>query len=166
MTEHTDDERRLEREHAIADRMHDREFEFSQSAAQAALSNANFALRTLILINGGAAVAMLAFISSLATRPTVNLATMTAPLVWFVWGIVSAGFSVCFAYFTNYCIATSSSMKDRIWQHPWVSENSKSERWRKTAVWWQYLAVIAALLSLGLFIKGMLEVREAITLLG
>ncbi len=61
------------------------EEEFKLRSNDAAINNANFALRTLVVINGGAAIAILAFIGSLASIAADALAVvyqLTGPLVF------------------------------------------------------------------------------------
>ena len=53
----------IEREHAL--RAHDRNKEMSTDLRKAATDSANIAIRAMILVNGGAVVALLAFIGSL-----------------------------------------------------------------------------------------------------
>lgn len=163
-------ERRLyEQNMALAQRMHDQEFEFSQSVGQAAINSGTFAIRTLVIVNGGAAVALLAFVGSLVSGDVEgfldNLADLTSPIMWFVWGVALASGSVGCAYFTNYSIAASSSKKERVWDHPYVTDTTASKWWYRASAAFQILSVAAGVASLVCFIYGMVDVRDAITAL-
>ncbi len=163
-------ERRLhEQNMALAQRMHDQEFVFMQSVAKAAVNSGIFALRTLVLINGGAAIALLAFVGGLATIDDAQfrerLADLTAPLLWFVWGVVAATVSIFFGYLTNYCTASGSAKKERIWDHPWVEDTKASRTWEGFSNLFQVLAIVAGAASLWFFVQGMLEIRDVVTFL-
>ena len=155
-TEDPEHERwRYEQERALAERMHDRDFTLLRQATDAAIGHANFALRTLILINGGAAVALLAFLASLLSAEedySSKLSEITAPLVSFSYGIAAATVSIGFAYFTTYCVATAFSKKELLWEHPWTKETPKSNAWTRASVMCQIFAVILAFVSLYFFI--------------
>ena len=154
-----------EQNRTLAERMHDRDFTLSRQASDAAIGHANFALRTLIIINGGAAIALLAFLGSLLSAEgnySSKLSEITAPLVSFSWGIATATVSIGFAYFTTYCIASAFSEKELTWDHPWTKDTPKSTAWTRASNLFQVLAVVLALVSLYFFISGMLDARDAI----
>jgi hypothetical protein len=56
-----------------AERIHDATNEGTQRSSEAAIAMAQLALRTSVLINGGAAIAMLAFIGGLVGRETITI---------------------------------------------------------------------------------------------
>jgi hypothetical protein len=60
------------------------------------------ALKAMLLINGGAAVAILAYLGSLASRsPSVHLPNIKSALMWFAGGVLTAAVDFTFAYFTQ-----------------------------------------------------------------
>jgi hypothetical protein len=150
---------------AVAHRAHDIANEFQKWSNDAALNNANIALRTLVLINGGAAVALLAFVGSLATAVNefeANVAVLAAPLQWFAFGVALAAFGIGLAYFTNYCTTGSSAASEHTYEHPFIKSTKASKRWRLAAITFQVLAVASAVTSLVLFVCGMFGVRAVI----
>lgn len=155
-----------EQHRAVAERAHDMEEEFKLRSNDAAINNANFALRTLVVINGGAAIAILAFIGSLASiaadAVSRGLPKLTGPLVFFAWGVALAAFGVMLAYLTNYCIATMSAYRSRHYEHPFLRDTKRSNRWYRAAIFFQVVAMIVALGSLAVFLIGMYEIREAV----
>lgn len=60
-----------------AERAHDTVTDFASKTNTAAVEAANLALRTAMLINGGAAISVLAFIGGLASRDKVSLQAIT-----------------------------------------------------------------------------------------
>ena len=57
-----------EQNRAVAERAHDAQRKFTHVTNKAAIEASNHALRALILINGGAAIAMLAFIGNFVSN--------------------------------------------------------------------------------------------------
>ena len=92
---------------------------YAEWSNKAAIDNANHALRTLILINGGAAIAILAFLGAVISSDTNQFAddivVVTSPIAWFAWGVALATLGMAFAYFTNYCITTSIQEREHFY---------------------------------------------------
>ena len=138
----------------IAERAHDREHDFY--------------VRTVHLINGAAAITLLAFIGNIVSSEEIgksfNIGELTDPLIWFVWGTALATLAVGFAFFSNRAMVESSrNRKERYDEIPYVAETAKSKLWMK----WTYALQVAAMIStsaaLGFFIYGMFEIRNVIT---
>lgn len=155
-----------EQDRIIAERYHDRETQYAEWANKAAIDNANLTLRTLMVINGGAAIAVLAFVGTLVGGNTGefvdDLERATAPLTWFAWGVALTTLGMGFAYITNYCITSSITFRQHNWQHPYVEETERSNRWAKWGIGFQIAAIVLAVKSLGCFLVGMYAVRTAI----
>jgi hypothetical protein len=131
-----------------AERAHDNEFQFSQNVNEAAVNSGNLALRTVLTINGGSALAVLAFIGNALVKSDSNLAPkllhVTETLVWFAGGVVIVSVAMGFAYFTNYAMA------------------SASRGWSIAANIFQIITIVLAFTSVGFFLYGMFQVRDAI----
>ncbi len=133
---------------------------------EAAIKAADSALRAGLLINGGAAVSVLAFIGSLATKELIavsQLSRVASSLEIFAFGVFAAAVGMG-SYLTHLFDAEyRASLK---WK--WVGDlpvtedgpASKRIRWFRTS--WHVLAVIAFLVCIGCFIVGMVSVRDAI----
>jgi hypothetical protein len=148
-----------------AERVHDAANDFASKTNVAAIEGANLSLRTAMLINGGAAISVLAFIGGLASRDKVSLAAITqtaATLVWFASGVAVATLSMGLAYFTNLCVAGSGFSQLKTFQHPYLQETNKSRTYKRTGEFFRWLAVVGAVASLVLFICGMLAVKSAV----
>jgi hypothetical protein len=86
-------------------RVHDRLNSILEKSEEATLRSAENALRIILLINGGAAVSVLAFVGSLASKDrvtTTQLYAMAGSLVWFAFGVASSALSAFFSYLTNF----------------------------------------------------------------
>jgi hypothetical protein len=137
----------------------DNESDFAKSVNEQTINSANVLLRTLIIIHGGAAVALLAFIGSIAGSewfsPERNIAKLTMPLVWFGWGVVVAVVAMLFAYFTNYMTVGHTFAL--------IEDNQSSVRfYGRIKTLFHVIALLAALSSLAIFLCGMYQVRFAI----
>jgi hypothetical protein len=148
-----------------AERAHDVETEFGNKNNEAAINAANAAIRIALLMNGGAAVAVLAFIGGLVAQkvvPVSDLGKIAAGLMWFTTGVALAGGSAAFAYFTNYCIATSSTKKQRDWEHPFVKETKSSTAYRWSGIVCQIFAILLAFSALASFVVGTTKMHDAV----
>ena len=153
----------------VAERTHDNATDFASKTNVAAIESANLTLRTAMLINGGAAISVLAFAGGLASRDKVPLAQLTeiaATLMWFAFGVAVATLSMGFAYFTNLCIAGTGFFQLKTYEHPYLQDTNKSRAYKRAGEVFRWLAVIGAVASLVLFICGMFAVKNAVGLLG
>src|ERR1700730_10066252 len=78
---------------------------FFEKSEEATIKSAENAIRIILLINGGAAVSVLAFVGSLASKDrvtTTQLYAMAGSLVWFTFGVASSALSAFFSYLTNF----------------------------------------------------------------
>jgi hypothetical protein len=157
-----DDEKERRR---LAERAHDAEKEFRNEATRAAIEASAQALRAFFIINGGAAVAMLAYLSRIGPideKADETLKLLAASLSWFGWGVAAAALGSGLAYLTNYCVASASAQRDLHYTHPHVRENMKSRTWFVFSTIFQVLAVLAAFGSLVLFLCGVYAVKSSL----
>jgi hypothetical protein len=147
-----------------AERAHDKIDEFFHKNNDAAISTANVALRTALLINGGAAVALLTFVNNLERPQKIAVADS---LVWFGWGVVSAVCALVLTYATHFTMAgVAQSQIRRYDPAPFVMPGPITQRWVALNKIFHIAAVVVGLGSLALFVIGMFHVRAAIKLLG
>jgi hypothetical protein len=132
---------------------------------RAAIDAANAAVKSLLLINGGAVVALLGFIAALA-GPTPearsSIASLASPLMWFGGGVGVAVFAGLCAYLVHFCYASASLSQDQGWKHPYVTENKASKAWLIVGRVFHILGVLAAVAALSLFATGVIGVRDSI----
>jgi hypothetical protein len=153
-----------------AEREHDHQNDLGKRMLDAAARDAQEAIKVALLINGGAAVAILAFMGSLvAPKGGFTLAELKSvgnSLYWFVAGIVAAGITSGCAYFCNSLYAGFRLEQKRIWEWPYVESTKKSARYRCMALWLNWIAVGFAGVSLLLFVGGVYIAASAIVNLG
>ncbi len=135
--------------------MDEQDYEYFKRMDEQTIASSNAVLRSLILVNGGAAVAVLAFVGSLAGNEKIEasegLAALTYPLVWFGWGVAIAVASMILAYFTHYFTAAYAQAEPPAHKLP--------ERLRAV---FHFFGILTALGSLIFFLIGMYEVRGSV----
>jgi hypothetical protein len=117
----------------------------------ATVNSGTAAVKTALLINGGAAAAVLAFIGGLANDGRVaatDIHIIADGLVWFGIGVLGAAVSMGLAYFANRAILET------------VYNNSRL--WKITSAGFQVATVLAVVGSLVVFVLGLWEIRAAI----
>jgi hypothetical protein len=148
-----------------ARRAHDRIAKFQDNTNEATIKAGDGTLRTFVIINGGAAVSVLAFIGGLVSQDRIKISDLkdiSSSLMFFAFGVAAAGAAMGLSYFTNYVNTMHAASQMRTWQHPYVVDGAHSVKfhWWKTGL--HILAVAAAIASLVLFICGMVDVRNSI----
>jgi hypothetical protein len=135
--------------------MNEQDYDYFKSMNEQTIATSNAVLRSLILINGGAAVAVLAFVGSIAGTDTFNVAgkvaNLTTPLIWFGWGVAVAVLSMILAYFTHYFTAAYAQAEPPAHKLPGCLKTI-----------FHLLGLLAAFGSLALFLVGMYEVRASV----
>lgn len=149
-----------------AKRVHDISQEFHTYTNKAAIDGANMALRTLIVINGGAAIAILTFLSGVASKDKIDFTKVGAvadTIKYFAIGVALALVGMALSYFTHFFMAGVEGRKRKIWEHPFLEDTPSSKRNRKLNAIFHVLAFVAALASLILFLVGMFAASDKIT---
>jgi hypothetical protein len=142
-----------------AQRAHDKLDEFHRYVNEAAINAANLALRMALLINGGAAIALLSFDGDLADPQKKAVA---ATLVWFAWGVLTSVAGIALAYFTNYCMAGVAYSMKKNGNPPYVEDGPTTPHWKLANRIFHIAAVLVGVASLVLFLIGMMSVRAAL----
>jgi hypothetical protein len=135
----------------LAERAHDTVTDYASKTNIAAIEVASLTLRTAMIINGGAAISVLAFIGGLASRDKVSLQAITqtaGTLVWFASGVAAATLSMGLAYLTIFSIAQDATFRLKTFQDPYLQETDKSRAYKRTAEIFRWLAVAGAIGSL------------------
>jgi len=156
----TEEQRWLqEQKRAVAEREHDRHDEFFNHMNETAISASHIALRTVLLINGAAAIALLSFDGRL---PASQAKAVAATLLWFALGVVASAVAMALTYFTHLSMAAVLASMTKTYEHPFVSRGPKTSRRVLQKRVFHILAALAAIVSLALFVIGMLAVRAAL----
>jgi hypothetical protein len=148
-----------------AHRAHDNSTAFHTYVNQATIESANIALKTLIVINGGAAIAVLTFLGGVASKDKIdfaNVAPVAMTIRYFAAGVALTLAAMAFSYLTNYLMAGVELSRLKTYVHPYVTEGPNTANHR----WWNRLFHILsfgfALASLVLFLIGMYVASDKI----
>jgi hypothetical protein len=151
-----------------AHRAHDNSLAFHSYVNQAAMESANIALKTLIVINGGAAITILTFLGGVASKEKIdvaNVAPVAMTIRYFAIGVALTLAAMAFSYLTNYSMAGIELSRLKTYTHPYITEGPNTPR-RK---WWNKLFHILsfgfAFVSLILFGAGLFVASDKIPLL-
>jgi len=121
---------------------------FSDKAVEASSS----AIKGALIMNGGAAVAVLGFVSAQLSKGALPLGISDA-LMFFAWGVVLAVGSSAMAYLTH--LATMFQIDAML-----------SRRWEKLSNWIKpithFISIGVFLLSIAAFVAGSLSVKSSI----
>ncbi|HXW26222.1 MAG TPA: hypothetical protein VEK73_15870 [Xanthobacteraceae bacterium] len=167
MTDDTDATREFEQQNALKrlDHKHDADMRLLKNAwlrrrdaAQLTKDYGLFTLRSLILLNGGAILAMLALIGNLygrAADPPLRITDFRGPLILFTFGLIATLFASFFGYFNFF-------FSQRHYASPAVMRSAapKPSRQMKAT---SLAAVAFAVISLALFAVGVLSVVRVLT---
>ncbi len=149
-----------------AQRAHDQLAQFHQSANEAAIRGGDAALRAALLINGGAAISVLAFIGGLAAQERIELDQLkdvADSLKLFAFGVIAAVVGMAFAYLTHYAVAAITNSYERRWEPPYTRPGKNTRKLHYAKYCLHGVALVAAAGSIALFVWGVLDVRHAIS---
>jgi hypothetical protein len=136
---------------------------------EAAVKIADATLRAGMLINGGAAVSVLAFIGSLATKELITvtqLSLIASSLVIFALGVVAAVLGMGLSYMTHFFGAGRIASFTKLSEHPWIIPGRATRSYTNAIRATHILAFAAGLVCIVFFVWGMISVRNAIEHLG
>ena len=148
-------------------RAHESLTEFTRQNYDAAFRSGQMALRMVVLVNGGAAIAVLFFLGTIAGRVTViQISAVVHSLIWFVAGITCGLLALTCGYLTNLYDANVGTSLNQTWEYPYSQPGRYTQYFVRVSRLAHILAVAAGAASLVLFVVGMWDVRAAILLLG
>jgi len=119
--------------------VHESKLEMFRSVIQ----SGQYAIRSSFLLNGGAAVAMLAFIGKLTEAKADKIAIFASSLTMFVIGVLTITIASGFTYLSQWFYAGGAKWKVT------------------TGFWFNVLAIVLGLSSYGVFIWGMCDAYAA-----
>ncbi len=157
------EQRQAEQKQRQAEREHDRNSDSAVKQVLAAIESGHQALRGILLINGGAAVALLAFIGAIASKDGVgSVADLAESIQWFAFGVAVAAAAIGMTYLVNHSFANSLKTMQYNWEHPYVKDTPTSLRWERVGGALTVVTILTALVALGLFVNGMLNVQQEV----
>jgi hypothetical protein len=148
-----------------AHRAHDNSTAFHTYVNQATMESANIALKTLIVINGGAAIAVLTFLGGVASKDKIDFASV-APVAmtiqYFAIGVALTLAAMAFSYLTNYLMVGIENSRHKTYTHPYVTDGPKTANKRRWNILFHILSFGCAFTSLLLFVIGMYVASDKI----
>jgi hypothetical protein len=148
-----------------AERVHDRYDSVQDLTNVEAVTNGREGIKALMLINGGAAVAMLGFVGALAAKGSSVLTQMVPvanSLMWFAVGMAVAVVAFGLSYCANFCYAQAVSKYQRTYDHPFIVASDDSKWWQRNGAFFHWGALAASVAGLICFLVGIWSVRGAI----
>jgi hypothetical protein len=149
-----------------AHRAHDRIDSFNDKLNDATLRSSEVALRACLLVNGGAAVSVLAFIGGLLSKGLIEdprqLKPVADTLVLFAWGVGLAVLGMGLAYAVNFLAGLYMNSRTPIWVHPWSEPGKNTKRFGVARNSFHALAALVGVASVVFFVCGIFAVRDAV----
>jgi len=151
-----------EREREEASLAHERTLQSQVLMSEATAQAGTVVIRTLVLVNGGAVIAMLAFMANLVSskQPDAFDGVIDA-LSLFSLGVFTAVVTAGFTYFSNYSSAISVGERSVNWEYPYIRETSSSIRWSRVSNALNVATVILGLASAGFFLAGIVSLKDS-----
>ena len=140
--------------------------EFHRSLNEAAIKGAETALRSALLINGGAAVSVLAFIGVLAAQSRIKFDQLHAvahSLALFAFGVVAAVVAMVLASLTNFFAAEIEGSFVRLAQPPFIVPGKRTRGFVYLKMIIHVAALLVGIFSIAFFLWGVFDVKNAIT---
>ena len=141
-----------------AKRAHDRFDKFTDFVNDAAIKSSEIALRAAILINGGAAVSILAFIGGIVSKEKfdphdslIRFSDVSNSLVLFGLGVFSAALGIGFSYITHYATAGHAASFKHKFEYPYIEKGKSTILWSRFKALIHFFALMAGAASLFLF---------------
>ena len=152
-----------------ARRAHDRLDEFAQSINDSAIKSADAVLRNCLLINGGAAVAILAFMGAVISKDAGShkiIGDIAGSLTYFAWGVIASVVALGLSYIVHFLTYKTATSQKKVWEYPYIVPGKDTAWWGRLKITLHLLAVALAVLSAVLFVIGLFAVKHAVTSFG
>lgn len=138
----------------------DRADERFENQIQAATESANIALKALLLLNGGACLALLAFLANVvkdaghSASAEKLVVALLAALSLFAYGAACAVGASAFGYVANRAYAESGGARTQHASHPYLRKTTKSKAWGVIAAFSNLAGIALACGSIWYFLDG------------
>jgi hypothetical protein len=148
-----------------AHRAHDQLNDFFKQQNESAIKSSETTLRACLLINGGAAVSVLAFIGGLVSKELIGVAQLKPvadSLVLFACGVVAAVCGMGLSYLVHYLTLAQQYSQTTLWESPWQNPGKHTKLFSILRNLLHALAALAAVASVVFFLFGIFAVRDAV----
>jgi hypothetical protein len=163
----TDPNNRRQENMEQARRAHEVLTEFDMFINEAMIKSADAAVRTCLLINGGAAIAVLAFMGTVFSKDEKShkiIANITAGgLTDFAYGVIAAVVAMGLIYVVHFLTVRHTRSQNQGWEPPYVTPGRRTRLWGWLKNTLHVVAALVALFSAVMFVCGLFAVRDAVT---
>jgi hypothetical protein len=150
-----------------AHRAHDDLTNFYGSVNESIIKSGDAVLRACLLINGGAAVAILAFMGTVISKDAATshkvIVEVAPGLNRFASGVVAAVAAIGLTYVVNFLTYLHGTSQKKGWEHPYIVPGQRTALWGRLKTGTHWVTIFLALLSAGLFVWGLFVVEQAMT---
>ncbi|WP_085026904.1 hypothetical protein [Ensifer aridi] len=126
------------------------------------------AIRTAALINGGAVIAVFAFLKALygADGPEAKamIGALQPAAFMFAAGAIFSGLASGFAYFAQYLYPATHVKWQLTWEFPYIKEGEGADRLRRFAAFWHALCIAFVIASYSITVLALWSAGRAMTL--
>ena len=115
-----------------ARRAHDRLDEFAHRIDDSAIKSADVMLRNCLLINGGAAVAILAFMGTVISKDAGShkiIGDVAGGLIYFAGGVITSVVALGLSYIVHIVTYRTAISQKKIWEHPYIVPGKYTVCW-------------------------------------
>lgn len=117
------------------------------------------ALKGAILVNGGTAGALLAFVGQkgIQAQPGIGEA-----FYWFAFGLLFGALASAGSYITQFCYAVTVRSYICTWEYPYVQNTPGHRWWRAAGFAFHGLSIIVVSMSFGAAVRGFWVAAKAL----
>jgi hypothetical protein len=147
-------------------RAHDRLDAFLAAINDSTVKSADAVLRNCLLINGGAAVAILAFMGALSSKNSGSgkiIEDIADGLTYFAWGVIAAVAALGLSYIVHFATYKHAASQNKVWENPYLTPGKSTPYWAGLKIGLHVVAVVLAVVSGVLFVIGLFAVKHAVT---
>jgi hypothetical protein len=164
-SQHEYETKLYERKIRAAERAHDRTDKLEDMFNENSDRHAQSVIRIILTLNGGAGIALLAFVGGLASRGGLGVEQViliTAQLKWFVFGVLTACAAALTAYVVSYVYTGQLRFLTRSWDPPFIVENARTKKWLRVGYVLHVLGILLVLVGVGFFSFGMYKIQHVV----
>jgi hypothetical protein len=141
----------VEQNEANAKIAHEARHKESLAAITPVITFAVEAMKSAILINGGTAGALLAFVGQKGIQAQPGFGEAFR---WFAGGLLAAAFATAFSYFAQFFYAAAVRSCENHWKWPYIRPLPAQKRWTRVAGVFHIAGVAATAVSFGAAVRG------------
>lgn len=154
-----------QRNREAAELAHSRAAAWIETTNSQTFESGNQALKAAGVVNGGAAVALLALIGNMVDKDataSISGEAIGFALLIFVAGVSASALASGGAYITNYLYVTAGTARTWDYEHPYVHHTRRSKVYEWSGAFFHVLSVLLVLFSYSSFLYGSYVSRDLV----